>query len=413
MLSQFYAPVVGGEERLLECLSRELVQRGHDVAVATLALDAAPPARSGDAEIRVHRLASLARRLPWVFSDPGRPHLPPAPDPILAREIVRVIELEQPDVLHAHNWIAHSCVAARAATAKPLVLSLHDYSLVCATKRLMAHGEVCDGPAPLKCVRCSASHYGPAKGVSIALLHLATHRRLLRSVDAFVPVSHTVAASSGLALTRHEVVPNFIAANGEPEPAASNLRWLDELLPSGPFALYVGDLVYDKGVGVAVEAFERDPSLPPLVLIGRTFESLRVSPSQRVRPLGELPAEAVQAAWRRSSFGIVPSLWQEPFGLAAIEAMSAGTPVVGSRAGALQDIVLDGVTGFLVPPADTGALAHACRRLTLDDRLRERLGQAALEHSRQFGPEHAIPRFEAVYDELAGARIRELVGMAL
>src|SRR5438309_480166 len=80
MLSQFYPPVIGGEEQAVQTLGAELVSRGHDVAVVTLW-------RQGLAEfeldrgMRVYRIRSSMLRMPGLFSDSGRPYAPPFPDP--------------------------------------------------------------------------------------------------------------------------------------------------------------------------------------------------------------------------------------------------------------------------------------------------------------------------------------------
>jgi glycosyltransferase involved in cell wall biosynthesis len=74
---------------------------------------------------------------------------------------------------------------------------------------------------------------------------------------------------------------------------------------------------------------------------------------------------------------VAPSLWQEPFGLVAVEAMAAGKPVIASRTGGLADIVRDGESGLLVPPGDAPALAAALERLLDDIALRRAMGARA------------------------------------
>lgn len=94
------------------------------------------------------------------------------------------------------------------------------------------------------------------------------------------------------------------------------------------------------------------------------------------RPLGWLTHEETLDLYYRADIAVVPSVWHEPFGLAAVEAMVAAAPVVASRSGGLADIVRDGETGLLVPPGDARALAEALARLLDDAALRGRMGQA-------------------------------------
>lgn len=84
------------------------------------------------------------------------------------------------------------------------------------------------------------------------------------------------------------------------------------------------------------------------------------------RALGWLEHAETLGLYAQADVCVVPSVWEEPFGLVAIEAMAAGRPVIAARVGGLQDIVLDGETGLLFPRGDAAALAAAIAQL-LDD----------------------------------------------
>ena len=87
------------------------------------------------------------------------------------------------------------------------------------------------------------------------------------------------------------------------------------------------------------------------------------------------PNDAVRAAYRMARAVLVPSVWAEPFGIVAIEAMSAGVPVIASATGGLVDIVDDDRTGLLVAPGSVSELVAAMRAIDADDALADRLGQ--------------------------------------
>ena len=105
-------------------------------------------------------------------------------------------------------------------------------------------------------------------------------------------------------------------------------------------------------------------------------------------------------AWRRSIIALVPSVWSEPCPTVAMEAMSAGCPVIASRIGGLVDLVTDGKTGLLVQPADPLALQQAIERLLEDPDLRKNMGQAALRKVVEFQARTVVPRIEHVYQEV-------------
>jgi len=104
--------------------------------------------------------------------------------------------------------------------------------------------------------------------------------------------------------------------------------------------------------------------------------------------------------WRSADVYVQPSR-EEPFGLGVLEAMMLAKPVVASAVGGLQELVVDGETGLLVPPEDPAALSGAIGELLSDPRLRERLGTAGAERARSvFGIDTAIAAFADLYDKL-------------
>jgi len=393
MLAQSFAPIVGGEERVVEDLSRELVARGHDVSIATLQQPGG--ATAGEvAGARVHTLRSTSYRITRGHQDTERRHAPPAPDPETVHDLRRVLRRERPQIVHAHNWIVHSYLPLVRESRSALALSLHDYGLICATKRLRRKDEVCSGPAPVKCQLCASEHYGVSRGLVASCGVGWFGPRLRRKVDVFLPVSSTVeelCRIRGGEVSR--VIPNFI---GElPSPARDDPRLAQ--LPDEPFILFFGDATVDKGAWQLAEAYRRLENPPPLVLVGRCYiDELKDRPNVHVT--GAWPHDVAIEALRRSLFTVAPSLWPEPFGIVALEASAAGKPVSASDIGGLRDIVVDGETGLLVAPDDRPALVAAMRRLINDEVLRERLGAAAAERAATFSPAAILPRFEQAYE---------------
>ena len=197
MLAQWYPPIVGGEELHVANLSRALAARGHQVTVATLRqADLAEEELDGD--VRIVRVSGGLQRFEALFSDAGRRSAAPIPDPILTLAIDRIVRRFHPDVMHAHNWLVHAALPIRAARGIPLVQTLHDFSLVCAQKVLLRDGRACSGPGPIKCLTCTAQHYGPVKGPITTVSNWADGVAQRRLVDRFIPVSRAVAIGTGL-----------------------------------------------------------------------------------------------------------------------------------------------------------------------------------------------------------------------
>jgi glycosyltransferase involved in cell wall biosynthesis len=400
MVSQFFAPVIGGEERMVETMSTELSRRGHEVAVATLQTGDLP-ANELHREVRVHRIGSAAQRIRGLYSEAARPHAPPLPDPLLMRNLLAVIRRERPQIIHGHNWLAQSLMPIKRLSRSPLVLSLHDYSLICATRRFVYANQPCSGPGPIKCVTCASQHYGRVKGTSVALGTRAMRPLAFSTVEMFLPVSEVVARHTGLREmgAAWQVLPDFLS-----EESLTDAAEPPEGLPEDGFTLFVGDLTRDKGVEVLLDAYAKLPDVPPLVLIGRSLSPRLSPPPANVVVLGPRPHAEVMASWRRCGVGVVPSITEEPFGLAALEAMAAGRPVVAADHGGLREMVSDGESGLLVAPADVAALRGALRRLHSDRELRERMGRAGLECARRFTPAVVVPQLEDVYGRVISGR---------
>ena len=268
MLAQFYLPMIGGEERHVRNLSLALVARGHHVVVVTLQ-QGNTPAREDDQGIQVYRIHASMQRANILYSEKGRQHIPPFPDPEALLALHKIIQQVKPDIIHAHNWIVHSFTPLKAWSSAKLVVTLHDYSLVCATKRLMYENAVCRGPAFSKCLQCATAHYGAGKGIPTVLSNRFAAEVERRTVDMFLPVSQAVAEGTQLTRSKvpHIVVPNFIPDNLAElsNPEHPFLEWL----PEGDFILFVGELARDKGVEVLLRAYAQLKSPIPLVLIGR------------------------------------------------------------------------------------------------------------------------------------------------
>jgi glycosyltransferase involved in cell wall biosynthesis len=97
----------------------------------------------------------------------------------------------------------------------------------------------------------------------------------------------------------------------------------------------------------------------------------------------------------------VTTPWYEPFGITPLESMACGTPVIGSAVGGVKFSVVDGETGFLVPPHDPAAIAAGAARLLRDDALRERMSQRALARvRRRFQWRDVAAEIDALYDDV-------------
>jgi glycosyltransferase involved in cell wall biosynthesis len=136
--------------------------------------------------------------------------------------------------------------------------------------------------------------------------------------------------------------------------------------------------------------------------------SRMIADDHRIRYCGYV--ERVEDVYRTSDVVVVPSRWEEPFGLITIEAGAAERPVVATRAGGLPEVIVDGVTGLLVEPGDVPALARQVQSLVDDAGLRASLGCAARARVEQEFTDKPVRTLERLYEALLeGNRRRPIV----
>ncbi len=396
LLAQFFPPIVGGEERHVHNLGRHLTDH-HEVTVVTFGDKNDTAIRDG---MRVRTVRPTTASLPFLYGEGDRLYAPPLPDPAVTRALRRVIVEERPDVIHAHNWIVNSLAPLRPTTRTPMVLTLHDYSHVCATKRFMYMGrEICGGPSPRRCIRCAHDHYGGPVGLATVAGNQAGRALRRLSLNRIIAVSSAVARHTGLASGRtpFEVIPNFIPD----ELLTTRSHTVPGGMTAGGYLLYIGDLSRDKGVGILLDAYSRlTADRPPLLMVGR-----RTSQFPDRLPAGVVVAEPwdhekIMQAFAGAAFAVVPSIWPDPCPTVVLEAMAAGIPVVTTGMGGIADMVRDGEEGVVVPPSAPDALATAMSLLLSDPSLRQRLGQRARVRAAGFTAGQVVPRIEAVYRDL-------------
>jgi glycosyltransferase involved in cell wall biosynthesis len=413
LLAQFFPPDIGGEERHVFNLANTLAERGHQVSVATQRMAGVPDQQTLASGVRVHRFATAAMRLPGVYST-SRTHHPPLPDPLGVRELSRITRQEQPHVLHAHNWIVNSAVALRRSSPTGsrfgLVLTLHDFSHVCATKRLMRAGSPCAGPAVARCLPCATAHYGPALGPPTAAATALMRRWKNWAIDHVVCVSNAVAGGNHIPPGPNaSVIPNFIpdevVVGRAGDVAEEQAEDIPPSLRKEEFLLFVGELSRDKGVPTLLRAYESlGMKRPRLLLVGRRTPDTPTRLPVGAEMSAEWPHEHVMAAFRHSLFAVLPSICLDACPTTVLEAMASGRPVVATTTGGIVDMIVDGESGLLVPPGDERKLAEAMARLLNDAGLRARLAAGSQERVRQFTASAVAERLEGVYARVAAPR---------
>lgn len=367
------------------------------------------------------------------------------------REIRSIIREEKPDVVHCHNTfplISPSVYWAAAREGVPVVQTLHNYRLACLNGYLFREGHVCErclGRTPWRgvcrrCYRDSRAQSFVAAAMLLGHRLLGTYRRKVTRYIALTDFAKTKFVEAGLPERKISVKPNaFAASGGEGAGLPATVERSGASAPDRLRVIFLGRLSPEKGVDILLRAWAmlnkngRDaPTARPLqvpvgpgaaeprpgpaltcVIIGdgperATLEGLanELGISSSVRFLGALPREEALRELAGADLLVFPSLWYETFGLTILEAASQGVPAVATNIGGQSSLVQDGITGRLVPPGDSAALAASLRELLSDPAALRRMGAAARAafESSDCAPSRNLARLLEVHASARSAR---------
>jgi glycogen(starch) synthase len=362
MLSWEFPPVVvGGLGRHVHHLSTALVAAGHEVTVVTRHAAGAPLEEYVDG-VRVVRAPEDPPLFP--LATPSLLAWTMAFNHSLTRAALRAAETDEYDVIHAHDWlVTHTAVTLREHLDLPLVATIH------ATE--------------------AGRHQGWLPGEMNKCIHSVEYwlaNEANRVVVCSGYMRWEVTRLLELAEKKVEIVPNGVdaAAWHAPSAAVTQARW--RYAGAGPVVGFAGRLVYEKGVQDLIAAMPRLRSRHPglrVVVAGdgpykpELQDLVRALKLQRaVSFTGFLDENQLPAVFAAMDAVVVPSIY-EPFGMVALEAASAGTPIAVAATGGLAEIVDEGVTGVTFPAKNPGALADAVSALLDDEAYARRLSKAA------------------------------------
>lgn len=363
-----YYPHVGGIEEVTRQLALHLAARGHEAEVAT---NRWPEGTVASETLDGVRVTRIPLSLPEHSARGGARFLAGGP-----RSALRLIRKTRAfDVLHI---VGSGPNAAYAAALQPLLG---------ARTVLTLQGEFRADPHR-SFERSRSLRYGL--------------RTLLAGADAVTACSRFVLdelEDGGLATRADaEVIPNGVNP-GDFSPG-----------DRGGYVLAAGRLVEQKGLDTLLRAYAAAAGGlggrrlliagdgPERESLGRLSDSLGLN--GHVSFLGSVGRDRVAELLRGADVFAFPSRY-EAFGVALLEAMAAGVPIVAARAGGIPEFAVDGENALLVPPDDVAALAAALTRLANDGVLARRLAEGARAQAERHSWEHVTDRYEDVYRRAA------------
>jgi glycosyltransferase involved in cell wall biosynthesis len=387
LLTSLYRPYFhGGSEKAATLLAEALAATGHQVSVITLHPESTQAIEELNG-VRVYRLPLDNLYWPFNRQHPANTlqkivwHLRDIWNLRAALRIGRVLDLEQPDVVHSHSLAGFSASALKEVKRRNirLVHTLHDYYLVCLKSSMFKSGHTCQQ----RCASCT--------------LATLPRRYTATFIDVAVPVSNYLLdqhrAANYLTHTPTQVLPNIShPASSETQPP----RTIRTPLIFG----YIGRIEPHKGIEVLLKACST-LTLPDwkLRIAGHAASDYlqhlqQTFPDPRIEWLGFIHAAAF---FHSIDICIVPSLWPEPQPYVVLEALDAGKSIIASNSGGLPEMAAFAKCFATFPTGDSKSLARILDETHLHPDVWRYGGFRSVQIRDQFQPHHVLAAHQSLY----------------
>lgn len=362
MLTWEYPPrVIGGISPHVHFLSKSLAKNGVKVYVVTCDFPGTPAHEVADG-VEVYRVDSYKHPSPdfatWVYLMNVNMQREAA---ALAHSLDGKIH-----VFHAHDWlVANAGIGLKHVFRKPLLVTMHSTEIG----------------------RREGTHTDTERMIHETEAWLTYEAwRVICCSDYMV--SH-VRWAFGLPNDKLAMVPNGVNTNVFEHVEKQDLTQFRSkfTLPEEKLVLFVGRLVYEKGAHVLINAIPRILARvnAKFIIVGSGYMKAQLSDivksmglEHKVLFTGFVDDETLLKLQKCADVSVVPSLF-EPFGIVALEAMAAKSPVVVSDTGGLSEIVEHNVTGVKVYPNNPESLAWGITKILLDDAHSNRIRENAYQ----------------------------------
>jgi len=274
----------------------------------------------------------------------------------------------KPHVIHAHNIygrITTSVLDVAKNHGLPVVMTLHDYKLICPNYKLMRNGRVCEDCKGKKFYmailnKCHKNSYLASLIYAIETAFNKFLGKYQKNVNYFIAPSHFLKnklIEFGMDREKIVYIPNFIDLN----KYEANYSFKD-------YFLYFGRISIEKGIDLLIDAF-CDLNLPKIKLMIVGEGPIKAEMQKRAEKLnnnnvkftGYLSGEKLKKTIQNALAVILPSKWYENAPMSILEAFACGKPVIGAKIGGITEIIEDGIDGYLFEPRNKGDLQSKLR----------------------------------------------------
>lgn len=375
--TDWFYPRSGGIQSHVLGLGLELTKRGHEVVIITKGMSGKKSHhRVPEVECLGFRQVKPLAPLPLVFIPPDLAGLKD------------VLKREEFDIVHAHHAFTPTSLMSIKFARKlgiPTVLTNHSIFLANSSDYLWT---------PMSYFLFPFRHY-----INEADKIIAVSKAAAEFIEHFSKREKVVVVPNGVDVNRFNSVKSTFP-NGLPFSTLKN-----------PTILYVGRLVYRKGIHVLLRSMphilETIPDTQLLIAGSGYMESFirlltkSLKLEDHVKLLGFVPEDELPSLYNLSNLFILPSIYAESFGITLLEAMASGTPIVASAIGGIPEVVENGVNGILFKKGDELNLGNAVIRVLDDPTLANELAiNARKKVEEQYSWPVVVEAVEEVYKDV-------------
>ncbi|MGD0883707.1 MAG: glycosyltransferase family 4 protein [Thermodesulfovibrionales bacterium] len=317
------------------------------------------------------------------------------------RNISRILAREKPQIAHLHNiyhQITPSVIPALKKAGVKVILTLHDYKLLCPSYYMLANGSICS--------ECAGRHFYHAAlrrcqdgslSTSILLAAEAYWHKVFKHyemVDLFLAPSRFIAdlmAQNRIDRKKIVVLPNGIDTT-EYKPSRIDKNYI----------LFFGRISKVKGINTLLSAYKGLTRKLPLRIVGSgPYKEKLQMQHPDVEFIGYKSGDELKQLIAEASFSVVPSEWYENCSMSVLESMACGKPVIGSNIGGIPEQIADGTSGFLFEHSNADDLGKKMARLIQNKELRRDMGEAGRKIiERKYSLVEHCNKLAGIYEEL-------------
>lgn len=322
-----------------------------------------------------------------------------------AQKVTSAIKAFRPDIIHVHNLFfqaSPSVLYAAKSAGVPVILTIHNYRMVCSNALLLRNNQVCElciqHNFPLrgivhKCYRNSALESALVTGITGIYKLLDGWQKNLSGVIFLTEFMREKLTGASFTIPAEKcfVKPNFVPDCDESP------------LSREGFFLFAGRLSPEKGISILLEAFEKMPDISLVIAgDGPEIEITKASTSRcaNIQYVGRKKKDELMALMRKCRALVFPSIWYEGMPLTILEALASGTPVLASRLGAIKDIIVHGRNGLLFQQGDSASLSSAVREFIAMEHSLPWNTEARNSYLQYYSPEQHYSRIMEIYSSV-------------